>query len=93
MLPGSVSIMRRRVSEVYQQKPTLTDMRRSVPLLLLCILLLSSCNMMRNLFSRKEKPGGCPVGRNIGAEKILAGDEKSIKAAKKAGNYKSDKFR
>jgi hypothetical protein len=47
--------------------------------------------MMRNLLSRKEKPGGCPVGRNVGAEKILAGDEKSIKAAKKAGNYKSDK--
>lgn len=66
-------------------------MRRLVPLLLLCIVLLSSCNMMRNLFSRKEKPGGCPVGRNVGAEKILAGDEKSIKAARKAGNYKSDK--
>lgn len=60
-------------------------------MLLLCTVVLCSCNMMRNLLARKEKPGGCPVGRNVGAEKILAGDEKSIKAARKAGNYKSDK--
>lgn len=66
-------------------------MRRILPLLLLCIVLLSSCNMMRNLLARKEKPGGCPPGKNIGAEKILAGDEKAIKAARKAGNNKSDK--
>jgi hypothetical protein len=75
----------------FKRKQRYQNMRRPVPLLLLCIMLLSSCNMMRNLLSRKEKPGGCPVGRNVGAEKILAGDEKSIKAARKAGNYKSDK--
>ena len=36
------------------------------------------------LLSKKEKVG-CPTnGRNVGAEKILAGDEKAIKAEKKA---------
>jgi hypothetical protein len=39
--------------------------------------------MMRNLLSRKEKPGGCPVGRNVGAEKILAGMKNQLKQQKK----------
>lgn len=59
-------------------------MRKPVWLIVLLCMILSSCNMMRNLLSRKEKPGGCPVGRNVGAEKILAGDEKSIRIARKA---------
>jgi uncharacterized protein YceK len=45
--------------------------------------LLSGCFISR-IFSKKDKVG-CPTnGRNVGAEKILAGDEKAIKAEKKA---------
>ena len=44
-----------------------------------CMILLSSCG----LFHRNEKTG-CPVGRNIGAERILANDPVALKAAKKA---------
>jgi hypothetical protein len=61
-------------------------MRKTV-LVLVSVLLLCSCGLIRKVFHRNEKPG-CPVGRNVGAEKILAGDEKSIKAAKKAEKYK-----
>ena len=51
------------------------------------ILLLSSCGLLRG----KEK-SGCPTtGRNIGAERVLSGDPKAVKAARKAGNYKADK--
>jgi hypothetical protein len=33
---------------------------------------------------------GCPSnGKNIGAEKLLSGDAASMKAAKKAGKFKS----
>jgi hypothetical protein len=36
------------------------------------------------IFQKKEKYG-CPTdGRNVGAEKIAAGDPKAIKASKKA---------
>jgi hypothetical protein len=45
--------------------------------------LLSGCFISR-IFGKKDKVG-CPTnGRNVGAEKILAGDEKAIKAEKKA---------
>ncbi len=54
---------------------------------ILSMILLSSCGLLRG----KEK-SGCPTtGRNIGAERVLSGDPKAIKAAKKAGNYKTDK--
>lgn len=47
---------------------------------LFVVSLLSSCF----IFKKKEKYG-CPTnGRNVGAEKIAAGDEKAIKASKKA---------
>lgn len=33
---------------------------------------------------------GCPTnGKNIGAERLLSGDAKAMKAAKKAGKFKS----
>ena len=55
-------------------------------IILICVtasFLLSGCFISR-IFSKKQKVG-CPTnGRNIGAEKILAGDEKAIKAEKKA---------
>jgi hypothetical protein len=60
----------------------------SVPVVFLCML-LSSCSLLRML-KGKEK-SGCPIGRNIGAERIASGDPVAIKAAKKAGNKKSDK--
>ena len=45
--------------------------------------LLSGC-FITNLFRKKDKYG-CPTdGRNVGAEKILAGDKKAIEAEKKA---------
>ena len=51
-----------------------------------CLYFLSACS----LFKKSEKTG-CPSnGRNVGAEKILAGDEKAIKESKKA-KYKGNK--
>ena len=45
--------------------------------------MLSGCFISR-IFKKKEKYG-CPTdGRNVGAEKIASGDEKSIRAAGKA---------
>ncbi len=50
-----------------------------------CIWILSGCSV----FKKKEKYG-CPGnGKNVGAEKILSGDKAAIKAAKKAGKFKS----
>lgn len=46
----------------------------------ICVTFLGSCF----IFKKKEKYG-CPSdGRNVGAEKIAAGDEKAIRAASKA---------
>ena len=51
-----------------------------------CLYFLSACS----LFKKSEKTG-CPSnGRNVGAEKILAGDEKAIKESQKA-KYKGKK--
>ncbi len=51
-----------------------------------CLYFLSACS----LFNKTEKTG-CPSnGRNVGAEKILAGDEKAAKASSKA-KYKGRK--
>jgi hypothetical protein len=45
-----------------------------------CSWLLSGCFLFRG-----SNASGCPTnGRNIGAEKIAAGDTKAIKASKKA---------
>ena len=47
------------------------------------ITLFSGCFISR-IFQKKEKYG-CPTnGRNVGAERIAAGDEKAIKASKNA---------
>lgn len=54
-------------------------MKKSI-IALFALTMLSSCF----IFKKKEKYG-CPTnGRNIGAEKIAAGDEKAIKASNKA---------
>ncbi len=47
-------------------------------------LLCSGCFISR-IFGGKKDKVGCPTnGRNVGAEKILAGDKKAIAAEKKA---------
>ena len=53
---------------------------RQTLLIVTCAFVLSSCSIFR-----KNTKYGCPTdGRNVGAEKILSGDPKSLKAAKKA---------
>lgn len=50
-------------------------------------MLLSSCGMFSNLFKRKT---GCPSnGKNIGAEKLVSGDPKAEKEARKAKKFRS----
>jgi hypothetical protein len=45
-----------------------------------CICFLCSCS----LFRKSEKLGCKSDGRNIGAEKLVAGDPKAMKASSKA---------
>ena len=57
------------------------------------MILLSSCKMFGKVFGgifpKKEKYG-CPSnGKNVGAEKILSGDPKAMKDAKKAKKFRS----
>lgn len=57
------------------------------------MLVLSSCKMFSNVFGgifpKKEKYG-CPTnGKNVGAEKILSGDPKATKDARKAKKFRS----
>ena len=50
------------------------------------ITLLSACSLLR-----KKDKYGCPTdGRNVGAEKLLSGDKKAMKAERKA-KYKGIK--
>jgi hypothetical protein len=45
-----------------------------------CVAFMCSCSLFR-----KSEKYGCPGnGRNIGAEKLAAGDEKAMKASSKA---------
>ena len=61
-------------------------MKKAVLLIFLASFLLSGC-FVTNLFKKKEKVG-CPSdGRNVGAEKILAGEK--VKKAKFRGGKKS----
>jgi hypothetical protein len=56
---------------------------KKILLALFVLSMLNSCFVAR-IFHKKEKYG-CPTnGRNIGAEKIAAGDEKAIRASNKA---------
>ena len=46
----------------------------------ICLFLLSGCSVFR-----KTEKYGCPTnGRNVGAEKLAAGDEKAMKASAKS---------
>ncbi len=51
------------------------------------LFLFSSCKLWNNVFPPKY---GCKSnGKNIGAEKLLSGDPKAEKEAKKAKKFKS----
>jgi hypothetical protein len=52
----------------------------------LLMILLTSCSLLHLGSGRQEKTG-CPSGRNIGAEKIIAGDPKALADAKKARKF------
>jgi hypothetical protein len=56
-------------------------------------MILSSCKMFSNVFGgvfHKKEKYGCPSnGKNVGAEKILSGDPKATKDAKKAKKFRS----
>ena len=65
-------------------------MKRILLLLICASFLLNGCFISRIFGGRKDKVG-CPTnGRNVGAEKILAGDKKAIAAERKA-KYKGGK--
>ena len=60
---------------------------RNFTLVLSVTMLLSSCGMLSNMFKRKT---GCPSnGKNVGAEKLMSGDPKAVKDAKKAKKFRS----
>ena len=62
-------------------------MKKPLLLLMGASFLLCSCGFLGIGGQRN----GCPTnGKNIGAEKILAGDAKAIKAARKAGKFVKD---
>jgi hypothetical protein len=53
------------------------------PVLFCAILFCSSCKVF-HLGKYKVEKQGCPVGKNIGAEKLLSSDPKYTRAIKKA---------
>jgi hypothetical protein len=58
-------------------------MKKILLVFVMSSFLLSGC-FISKIFHKKEKVG-CPTdGRNVGAEKLLGGDPKAEKAAKKA---------
>jgi uncharacterized lipoprotein YehR (DUF1307 family) len=68
-----------------KEKIYLYDMKK-ILVAFICVYMLSSCSVFR-----KSEKYGCPSnGRNVGAEKIAAGDEKAVKASNKA-KYKGRK--
>jgi hypothetical protein len=63
---------------------------RLLTIALSVMLILSSCKIFGNLFGGGKQKTGCPSnGKNVGAEKILSGDPKGTKDAKKAKKFKS----
>lgn len=57
--------------------------------IVLVVLAAFTCGAMISCKAGK----GCPSnGRNLGAEKLISGDKKTMKLAKKAGKFKGGKF-
>jgi hypothetical protein len=60
-------------------------MMKKIFLAAFCAWMLSGCSVLK-----KKETYGCPGnGKNVGAERILSGDKAAMKAAKKAGKFKS----
>ncbi len=63
---------------------------KTIRILLVCFMItfmFSSCKVWNNLFGPKY---GCKTdGRNVGAEKLMNGDQNAEKAARKAKKFKS----
>ncbi len=55
---------------------------KKIVLALFVISLFGSCSS--GMFAKKEKLGCKTNGRNVGAEKLLSGDPKAMKASRKA---------
>jgi len=63
---------------------------RSILLITTVSFLLSSCGLWNKLFGPKY---GCPSnGKNVGAEKLISGDPKATKEARKAKKFRQGKF-
>lgn len=60
---------------------------RIFALALSIMVVLSSCKLFGNIF--KPKYGCTSNGKNVGAEKILSGDPKATKEAKKAKKFRA----
>jgi hypothetical protein len=56
--------------------------QKNLLLLLIIGCLLGSCGILG------KRKSGCPQGRNVGAERILAGEKKAIKIASKKSKLK-----
>ncbi|MFM7672164.1 MAG: hypothetical protein ACKO6Q_06195 [Bacteroidota bacterium] len=60
---------------------------RMIWLLIVFLFMLTSCGLMRNMFRRKS---GCPSnGKNVGAEQIISGDPKAMKAVRHAKKFRN----
>lgn len=60
---------------------------RIITMALIMVFMLSSCKVWNSIFPPKY---GCPTnGKNVGAEKLMSGDPKAEKAARKAKKFKS----
>ncbi|MBI1342980.1 MAG: hypothetical protein GC171_08610 [Terrimonas sp.] len=63
---------------------------KTVRIITFCMVLmfmLSSCKVWNSIFPPKY---GCPTnGKNVGAEKLISGDPKAEKAARKAKKFRS----
>ncbi len=58
-------------------------MIKKITYILLITAFCSSCSMFKSKY-------GCPTnGKNVGAEKVVSGDKKAIKAASKAKKFRA----
>ena len=57
------------------------------------LLLIVAVTVFAIVFVGCKAQYGCPSsGRNVGAERLLSGDKKSMKAVKKAGKFRGGKI-
>jgi hypothetical protein len=56
------------------------------------IVIIAAVSFALSITACKAKYGCPSSGRNMGAEKLISGDKKSLKEAKKAGKFKQGKI-